>query len=64
MSSDFIGDRECISHHGCECLQRKAAAYDQLLRAIEEHHERKLCGVQPTVRDTKLYETAERVERS
>lgn len=27
---DFEGDRHCVSHHACECLQRKAAERDRL----------------------------------
>lgn len=28
MSGDFEGERECVSHHACDCLQRKAAERD------------------------------------
>src|SRR6476660_5274259 len=35
---DFTGDRECITHHACGCIQRKADQRDELLKAIGQIH--------------------------
>lgn len=34
LRGDFIGDRECVTHHACDCMKRKAAERDELLEAI------------------------------
>jgi len=27
---DFVGDRQCVTHHACECIMARAKAAEQL----------------------------------
>jgi len=45
---DFIGDRDCTTHHACDCMKRKAAAYEQLAWAVKKHRSDTARGVDPT----------------
>jgi len=37
---DFAGDRNCVTHHACDCIQRKADAFDSLLEDLRAEMER------------------------
>ena len=33
--SDFVGDRECVTHHACDCIQAERARYRRALLKVK-----------------------------
>lgn len=40
LMSDFIGDRECVTHHACDCIRAEQERFKALRKGLEGEVER------------------------